>query len=75
MYIPAVVMTPPVADQVTDLFGAPETVAVNCCAAPADSELEIGLIETEMFLLGLFAPKATAGSITKTANDVNATNK
>jgi hypothetical protein len=47
VYKPAELMVPPVADQVTALFVAPVTVAVNCCILPVESEAEVGDIDTD----------------------------
>jgi len=47
VYTPAVVIEPPVPDQVTEVFVEPVTVAVNCCCAPADNDTEVGLIEID----------------------------
>lgn len=39
MYIPELVMDPPVQDHVTDVLIAPLTEAANCCVAPGAREL------------------------------------
>jgi hypothetical protein len=54
-------MTPPVPDHVTDLFGVPPTVVVNCWLPPTASETELGETVTLMLLLDLFAPNETVG--------------
>ena len=40
-------IVPAVADQVTDVFVLPVTVAVNCWGAPVCSDAEVGLMLTE----------------------------
>lgn len=50
---------PPVADQLTAVFVAPLTVAVNCCEPPVNSEAETGEIDT------------AAGTLTVTAADAD----
>ena len=47
VYTPAVVIEPPVPDQVTEVLVEPVTVAVNCCCASADNDTEVGLIEID----------------------------
>ena len=46
VYSPALVIVPPVADQVTAVFDVPLTVAVNCCVAPVASVATVGLMLT-----------------------------
>ena len=46
VYRPELDTVPPVADQVTEVFVEPVTEAVNCCVAPAISEVDVGLMET-----------------------------
>ena len=46
VYSPLLDTVPPVADQVTDVFVLPVTVAVNCCVPPVCSEADVGLTLT-----------------------------
>jgi hypothetical protein len=46
VYMPADVIVPPVAVQLTEVFVVPTTVAENCCCAPTASEAEPGWTET-----------------------------
>ena len=46
VYIPVLEIVPPVADQVTDVFVLPVTVAVNCWVAPVCTDAEVGLMLT-----------------------------
>lgn len=43
---PELEIVPPLADQVTDVFVEPETLALNCWVAPVEIDAEVGLIET-----------------------------
>jgi len=47
VYTPAVVIEPPVPDQVTAVLLEPLTAAVNCWVPPGARAAEVGLIETE----------------------------
>jgi hypothetical protein len=47
VYIPLLVMLPPVADHETPVLLVPVTVAMNCCVSPVCSETELGLTATE----------------------------
>jgi hypothetical protein len=42
VYRPAGEIEPAEADQVTEVFAVPETVAVNCCVAPVVSDVDVG---------------------------------
>jgi hypothetical protein len=46
VYRPLLEIVPPLADQVTELFVLPVTVAVNCCVVPVCSDAEVGLMLT-----------------------------
>ncbi len=47
VYKPLVETVPPVADQVTEVFVDPATVAVNCCVLPVATDAVVGVRLTD----------------------------